>query len=169
LEYCSSRNRQKTILGADRHRTEREEPQCTEGGGRIAQPRTEQTPDMQPYEELFELAKRLNQAASVADSIGVTQPLEALENAANEVKRSFSGSWLGYHSDVYYAGLKPPPPRANFSQELGLKEMLGSLGSRGDWRQFDPEDVKAQIRELAKHPDIEPAGELAEKGSCDLR
>jgi predicted nucleotide-binding protein len=118
---------------------------------------------MQPYEELFELAKRLNQAASVADSIGVTQPLEALENAANEVKRSFSGSWLGYHSDVYYAGLKPPPPRANFSQELGLKEMLGSLGSRGDWRQFDPEDVKAQIRELAKHPDIEPAGELAEK------
>ncbi len=52
--------------------------------------------ELTPYEELFELAKRLAEAASAMESDDITQPLDALENAANEVARSFSGSWLGW-------------------------------------------------------------------------
>jgi predicted nucleotide-binding protein len=109
------------------------------------------------------LAKRLREAADTKQSGDISQPLEALENAGNQVKRAFSGSWLGYHSRVYYEGLVPTPPGANFSQEWGLKEFRTSLGSRGDWREFDPEEVKAHIRHLSGEPDLKPAEAATEK------
>ena len=119
---------------------------------------------MQAYEELFGLAKRLRESAVSVDAEDIAQPLNALEDAVNQVKRSFSGSWLGYHSRVYYAGLQPAPPRANFSQEWGLQDMhMTSLGSRGDWQEFDPEVVKAYIYEKAEKPDLEPARQAATK------
>lgn len=34
---------------------------------------------------------------------------------------------------------------------------MSSLGSRGDWREYDAECVKAHIRELAGEPDLEKA------------
>ncbi len=123
-----------------------------------------EVPSMQAYEELFGLAKTLREAAVPVDADDIALPLDALENAVNQVKRSFSGSWLGYHSRVYYAGLQPAPPRANFSQEWGLKDMhITSLGSRGDSQEFDPEDIKAYIYELAEKPDLEPARQAATK------
>ena len=74
------------------------------------------------------------------------------------VGRSFSGSWQGYHSRVYYAGLSTPPPGAHFSQEWGLMNTYASsLGSHGDWCKFDAEDVKAHIRHSAGAPDLETA------------
>jgi hypothetical protein len=119
---------------------------------------------MQAYQELFGLAKRLTEVAASGNAANIVPALDALENAFNQVNRSFSGSWLGYHSRVYYAGLQPKPPGANFSQEWGLKDMsYTSLGSRGDWREFDPESVKEYIKELAQDPDLGPAREAAEK------
>jgi predicted nucleotide-binding protein len=78
------------------------------------------------------------------------------------VKGAFSGSWLGYHSRVYYEGFAPPPPGANFSQEWGLKDMnFTSLGSRGAWREYNYDDVEAHIETLAKHPNLDPARDAA--------
>jgi hypothetical protein len=115
-----------------------------------------------PHEELFELAKKLDEAAGAIESENIARPLDALEKAANEVNRSFSGSWLGYHSCVYYADLLPAPPGANFSQEWGLKKLFGSdMGSRGNWREFDPEDVKARIYHKAGEPDLDASREAA--------
>jgi hypothetical protein len=62
-------------------------------------------------------AKRLSAAGAAADSESVATPVRALGDAANEMKRSFSGSWLGYHSRVYYRGLAPAPSGTHFSQE----------------------------------------------------
>jgi hypothetical protein len=119
---------------------------------------------MKAFEELFEVAKKLNDAAATEDAEKVTLPLDALDKAANQLKRSFFGSWLGYHSRVYYEGLVPAPPGANFSQEWGLKDMsISSLGSRGDWREYDSEEVKAYISEIAKDPDLDPARDAARK------
>jgi predicted nucleotide-binding protein len=119
---------------------------------------------MQTYEELFALAKRLNEAADAKQSGEISEPLQALEKAANEVKRSFSGSWLGYHSCVYYQGLVPAPPGANFSPMRGLKDRsYTGRGSLGDWCQFDPEEVKAHIRLRAGKPNQKPAEDAAEK------
>jgi Transposase len=33
-----------------------------------------------------------------------------LKDAAHQVSRAFSGSWLGYHPRVYYEGFAAPPP-----------------------------------------------------------
>src|SRR5271170_3209709 len=78
--------------------------------------------------------------------------------AAEAIGHAFSGSWLGYHSRVYYEGFRRPPPGANFSQEWGFGGYpdLGH-GSRGTWREFDPEEVKSAIYQRADSPDLGPA------------
>ncbi len=117
---------------------------------------------MEAYEELFKFARMLDDAANAGDADNIVQPLSALENAANQVKRSSSGSWLGHHSRVYYNGLVPAPPGANFSQEWGLMKLASTrLGSRGDWRQFDPEHVKSHIYAAAEVPDLDTARGVA--------
>jgi hypothetical protein len=121
---------------------------------------------MQVFEELFEIAKKLNEAAAERESDEIAQPLALLEEAANQVKRSFSGSWLGYHSRVYYEELLPPPPGANFSQEWGLKDLSHtSLGSRGDWCEYDKEEVKKHICKLAKNPNLKPPNDASDKAA----
>jgi hypothetical protein len=37
-----------------------------------------------------------------------------VDEVAGEVAKSWSGSWLGYHSRVYRSGLRPAPPGAHF-------------------------------------------------------
>jgi hypothetical protein len=120
---------------------------------------------MTPSEELFDLAGKLENAYRVAETPEVMGPLDAIEGAANQVQRSFSGSWLGYHSRVYYDGLEPPPPGANFSKEWGLMETYGNLGSRGSWREFDFDYVKNYVLELAGNPDLEIARRVAADAS----
>ena len=89
----------------------------------------------------------------------VQEPLGRLDDAANEIGRSFSGSWLGYHANVYYKGLQPPPPGAHFSRVSGLRDRVTSQ-TTGEWLEFDPEAVEAAIYEHAGHPDMEASERL---------
>ena len=110
---------------------------------------------MTPDEELFAIADSLEAVRVSADLAAAEEALAALDSVAAEAARAFSGSWLGYHSHVYYAGLKPPPPRAHFSQEWGLMDMsVSSLGSRGDWREYDPNELQACLRAQAGDPSL---------------
>jgi predicted nucleotide-binding protein len=105
---------------------------------------------MEPTKELFEIAGTLKNLAAAGDAADIVEPLQAIKRSATEVGRSFSGSWLGYHARVYYANFVPPPAGANFSQEWGIQDRTYSdLGSKGDWRQYDPLDVKSRIRKAA--------------------
>jgi len=118
--------------------------------------------ELTSYDELFALAEKLKRSAESVENDEIAKPLGALEEAAGAVGRSFSGSWQGYHSRVYYAGLVPPPPGAHFSQEWGLMDTYASsLGSYGDWREFDAEGVKSHIRELAGEPNLDGAHKAA--------
>lgn len=63
---------------------------------------------MTPHEELFALAEKLKKAASGVENEEFAKPITALEDAAQKIGRSFSGSWQGYHSRVYYAAFSPP-------------------------------------------------------------
>lgn len=118
------------------------------------------------HEELFALAENLKKVADDVQADHLSDPLAALEDAASTIGRSFSGSWQGYHSRVYYAGFSPPPPGAHFSQEWGLMDTyMSSLGSRGDWREYDPEDVNAHIYEVAGVPSLEGAQTAASAAS----
>lgn len=125
---------------------------------------------MTPYEELFAVADRLDSAAASQELKAAEGVLNKLDAAAREVGRAASGSWLGYQANVYYADLQVPPPGARFSSEWGLKDMsFSSLGSRGDWCEFDPQAVLTHIRRVSGEPDLTPvkeaAGEAAERFS----
>jgi predicted nucleotide-binding protein len=121
---------------------------------------------MNPHEELFAISKKFAEGAALGDDDALKTSLELLDAAATAVGRSFSGSWLGYHSRVYYKDLQPPPAGANFSQEWGLKDLSGSsLGSKGAWRQFDGEDVNAKIRQVAENPDLSQGRHAADAAS----
>jgi predicted nucleotide-binding protein len=110
---------------------------------------------MTSYEELFAIADRLEGVRASTELAAAEGALTTLETVATEARRAFSGSWLGYHSHVYYGGLKPPPPGAHFSQEWGLMDTsFTSLGSRGDWREYDPKELEACLRARAGDPNL---------------
>jgi hypothetical protein len=112
------------------------------------------------HEELFEIANRLQRLATDGKESVVEEPLAALERAANTIGKAWSGSWLGYHSRVYYEGLKPPPAGAHFSQEWGY-----TLDTTGTWREFDPDEVEKTIPQSAGNPNLEHVSQLAEKAT----
>lgn len=123
---------------------------------------------METFEELFDLARKLEAAAQSGDESEVSSPVAALKESAGKVKNSFSGSWLGYHSRVYYDGLKPVPAGANFSQEWGLEDLrFISLGSRGAWREYQFDQVVDYIQREAGSPDLSPA-HAAQKGANEI-
>lgn len=108
-------------------------------------------------DEIGKLASTLAAGAAGGRGGDISDRLKALELSCEELKRSASGSWLGYHAFVYYNGLQAAPPGANFSQEFGLEDLsFTSLGSVGDWRQFDPRTVRDHILQMASVESIEP-------------
>jgi hypothetical protein len=110
---------------------------------------------MSKEEELRDLSKSLSLAAHTDNMEPIDEPFRRLEEAARNVAASFSGSWLGYHANVYYSGFQAPPAGAHFSQEWGLcgEEWLG-LGSTGDWNEFNPSAVKQIIIDQAGNPEL---------------
>ncbi len=92
-----------------------------------------------------------------------SKEVTTLADIANEIGKSWSGSWFGYHSRVYYNGFQSPPTGAVFSQEWGLQDTF-SRGTRGDWREYKFDDIIQFINDKAGNPDmatIFTAGEKA--------
>lgn len=111
----------------------------------------------QTHEELLKIAALLDAIDEEGCSSEIGGPLEAIKQAAIEVGKAFCGSWLGYHACVYYGTLRPIPAGAQFSPEWGLTETFAIDDTRGDWRQFAPEDIKRHMAQLAKGADITAA------------
>ncbi|MDD9979822.1 MAG: nucleotide-binding protein [Gammaproteobacteria bacterium] len=114
------------------------------------------------HEELLAIADELDQLGERALRPEIEDPLARLQQAAEEVGRASSGSWLGHHANVYYEGLMPPPPGAHFSQEWGSMDTFGE-GTRGAWVEFAREDVETAIRERAGSSDLELSNALREQ------
>jgi hypothetical protein len=112
-------------------------------------------------EELLAIADAANSLGARGQNPAVKQPLDALEEAAETIGKSWSNSWLGYQAFVYYEGLRPAPPGAHFSQEWGGQQRHTIRTTTGAWCEFDPEVVENRIRKLAKNPDLTAAKELA--------
>jgi predicted nucleotide-binding protein len=121
---------------------------------------------MTSAEELRDIARRLSDVAAKAYLPEIATPFQRLGDAARQIGRSFSGSWLGYPSCVYYEGFESPPPDASFNPEWGLEgDAFSGFGSRGAWKKYRPEDVKAAIYELAHSPDLAFAHVAAKSGN----
>jgi len=79
-----------------------------------------------------------------------------LLDEAGKVASSWSGSWLGYHSCVYYENLEAPPAGAHFSTEWGLYSGYDSvgMGSTGNWVEYTFKDIVNYIEAQAGNPDL---------------
>lgn len=112
--------------------------------------------------ELRTVHDELLSTTQLFDKPEIIEPLKSLEDSANYIGKAWSKSWFGFHSCIYYAALEPPPPGAHFSSEWGLDYATG-MGTTGEWEEFDPDFVKAEIRKRAGNPDLSQALEISKK------
>lgn len=97
---------------------------------------------------LSRVARHLEAFEKDGQSKKISEPLRKVRDAANEIGRSWSKSWLGYQSRVYYENLQPVPAGAHFSSEWGFSDLSLGLdvgGSRGNWYEFTFESVREAI------------------------
>lgn len=116
---------------------------------------------------LTTLSKQLGQIASRIKQPNVEGAFESLESALSQAAEAFSGSWLGYHSRVYYKNLVPPPPGAHFSPEWGLSRMSIS-GSRGEWTEYTYSDVYDRLKSQTNGLGLDDLIELAHSVDVEL-
>ena len=74
---------------------------------------------IKPEIELLDARRRLLEFADAHDATPETTLLKAIWKHAAEIGKSASGSWLGYHANVYYKDFRPPPAGVHFSGEHG--------------------------------------------------
>lgn len=99
------------------------------------------------YRELLSIAEKMDGLAERACHEDIQRPLELLEEATKEIGRASSGSWIGYHANVYHRDLKPPPRREYFNPQLGIDF------SSSNWIEFNAADISKAIYERAGDPD----------------
>ena len=68
------------------------------------------------FEDLFAVAKKLSDRCNRLEDADFSESLDKIKEAANQVGKSWSGSWLGYHSCVYYERFAEPPTGARCGQ-----------------------------------------------------
>ncbi|MCP4614303.1 MAG: hypothetical protein GY845_36925 [Planctomycetes bacterium] len=98
-------------------------------------------------DDLFAVARRLSKYNNRLEDADFSDNLIKLEDAANSIGKSWSGSWIGYHARVYYREFQEPPADDHFSQEWGGTDPASWVECRYD-------DVIDSIKRLAGNPDI---------------
>src|SRR3989338_4133277 len=111
--------------------------------------------------ELSEIQEDLQKIVGIMMSKDITAPLMTLEKSSNTVGSASSGSWLGYHSLVYYKDLKPPPAGAHFSVEWGLMDTYAIHDTTGNWLECEFDKVKDEIVRRAGSPDLSHARKVS--------
>ena len=97
--------------------------------------------------DLARITEELAELWRHSQSTEIQEAIERLWSAAYSVDRSWSGSCIGYHANVYYQDFEPPPPGQSFSVEWGITG--GTFGSPGKWAEQDPDHVQQMIYERA--------------------
>src|SRR5258708_7991421 len=119
-------------------------------------------PDSQA--ELIAIADRASEVSAQFASAGIA--LTAVEKAALNVAQSWSRSWIGFQSHVYYQGFRVPPPGAHFSSEWGFQQMGWIDGATtGEWEEFTKQAVIGRIEQLSDNPDLSGAREHAHRAA----
>src|SRR5271163_2143753 len=96
-------------------------------------------------EELLKIADAAADTRVQIQNDDIQKPLKAVQEVCEEVKRAWSGSNLGYHALVYYAGLRPPPPGVEFSPEWGLMNRRPTHEANAGWQAMDYQVVLNEI------------------------
>lgn len=94
--------------------------------------------------EVRKVIWKCENTAKLLDDPHIRDNLDALERSISILARSSSGSWLGYHANVYYRGFQTPPPGDHFSTEWGLMALHGHR-STGGWHEMAFDTVRSAI------------------------
>ena len=116
-----------------------------------------------PADELREVAQTLEAAHEEFDNPKTIGPILAIQNSATSIGKAWGGSWLGFQSRIYYAGLKPTPPGCYFNG--GHSPLSSMMNSSGEWVEYSAEALEAEIYKRARNPDLL----LSRQASAKLR
>lgn len=114
-------------------------------------------------EDLGRIEKELMAIHKKVNKPKIDAALDRVKQAAEDAHKAFSGSWLGYHSRVYYEGLKPVPPGAHFSVEWGMMPLHSIQDTRGDWHEYDGDQILEILKKQAGSPSMEEISKDAAK------
>ena len=71
-------------------------------------------------EDLLEIRRRCEAAIEDFNEPKVAEAIDKLTDAIRDIAKAWSGSWLGYHANVYYKNFQSPKPGDHFSIEWGF-------------------------------------------------
>lgn len=112
--------------------------------------------------------KLLNIAEQLLDKSRYdSSSIDRLKDSAEKIEESWSGSWLGYQSCVYYKNFIKPPRGARFSLEWGFMNITFNKQTIGDWVEYHFDDVIDQIYKQAGDQDISEVEKLS-KETADI-
>jgi len=106
-------------------------------------------------DDLFGLADEAKQALERVRDEKIQQPLKPIRDVCEEAERAWSGSNIGYHATVYFAGLQPKPPDAQFSAEWGMMDRWPTHQPHPGWKIMDYGTVFDALLARAGNPDLE--------------
>ena len=106
-------------------------------------------------DELFETADAAAGLLARVRDDRLRAPLQAIRKACEEAQRAWCGSNIGYHACVYFAGLQPHPPEAQFSAEWGLMDRWPTHQPHPGWRIMDRQTVIGELLSRAGNPDLD--------------
>jgi predicted nucleotide-binding protein len=105
-------------------------------------------------QDLFELADAADEAQRILGNDDIQKSLSAIRTVAREAERAWSGSNIGYHATVYFEGLNPAPPEAQFSSEWGLMRRWPTHEPHPGWCIMDFQVVLDALRVRAGRVDL---------------
>jgi predicted nucleotide-binding protein len=95
-----------------------------------------------------ELSQLQKDIAAIGLDENLLPRLDALKRSVQEIAKSWSNSWVGYHSRVYYENFDLPPPGHHFDLNCGLDPTQRFMArKRGPvrWSEFPDDAVKDEI------------------------
>ncbi len=116
-----------------------------------------------PDTELLDAQKRLLAFADSYDTAPETATLSAISTRAQDIGKSASGSWVGYHANVYYRDFKPPPAGVHFDIDNGTGGTYFG-GADPNWVEHTAQEVLDLILNDADKDSLASAETRAEKG-----
>lgn len=119
---------------------------------------------MDPAKELYLLSDSIGDAMANFEAVSSRSDLVKVMEVCSAVQDAWSGSNLGYHANVYYDGLRPPPAGAHFSPEWGFEITYFGAETDPGFKEYQSAYVMREISRRANGVSIEnfeaPAREL---------
>ena len=110
-------------------------------------------------DDLTRIIDRLDRMIARAKDSSIQELIARLEKATEEIGKAWSKSPFGYHSNIYYDGLKKPPLGVFFNPNRDLMRAFGRRTHEG-WKEHDPDQVEATVYRLAGNPNMEMVRKL---------